>query len=54
MSNGEGQRKEVYYKAQAALGKGKVAFQPIFSHLPPLGGRVGVGREVCIIIKHSQ
>jgi hypothetical protein len=33
MSN-EGQRKEVDYMAQAAVGRGKAAFQPIFSHLP--------------------
>jgi hypothetical protein len=34
MSNSEGQRKEIYYMAQAALGAGKVAFQPIFTIFP--------------------
>jgi hypothetical protein len=32
-SNGEGQRKGVYYTTQAAMGSGKVAVQLIFSHL---------------------
>jgi hypothetical protein len=32
-NNGEGQRKEIYYMSQADMGRGNVAFQPIFSHL---------------------
>jgi hypothetical protein len=32
-SNGEGQRKEIYYRTWAAVGRGKVSIQPIFSHL---------------------
>jgi hypothetical protein len=34
MSHGEGLRKEIYYIKQAALRREKLAFQPIFSHLP--------------------
>jgi hypothetical protein len=46
---------------QAATGRGKVAFQPIFSHLLRTDicfkikweEELGVGKEVCIIIKQS-
>jgi hypothetical protein len=30
MNDGDRQRKEVYYMVQEAMGKGKVAFQPVF------------------------
>jgi hypothetical protein len=57
-SNAEGQRKEVYCRAQAVIGKGKVTLQPIFFveiFVLGLNRRKNQGRgEICIIMQQSQ
>lgn len=45
MSNGEGQRKDIYYTTWAAVSRGKEDVQPIFSHPPQQTSALGLNRE---------